>query len=200
MKRLLEDFFETAVASGVGTMNEAGLTPRQYYDAALRFIDVQVEGNRAFRRPVAADPPASPKYGRGNLAMLTDGVRGASDFRVHWLGWEGVDFDLVLDLGASAPASEVSIGTLWDARSWILHPRSVTCYVSMDGTRYREIQTPRVDEDQRAEDVTRTFTFTWTMPGIRHVKIHVEGTKLLPDWHASAGGMSWVFVDELGVR
>jgi len=76
----------------------------------------------------------------------------------------------------------------------------VTCYVSMDGTRYREIQTPRVDEDQRAEDVTRTFTFTWTMPGIRHVKIHVEGTKLLPDWHASAGGMSWVFVDELGVR
>jgi hypothetical protein len=38
------------------------------------------------------------------------------------------------------------------------------------------------------------------MPEIRHVKTHVEGTKHLPDWHASAGGMSWVFVDKLVVR
>jgi len=200
MHRLLEDFFRTSDRNGVHTLSESGLTPRQYYDAALRFLDVQVEGNRAFRRLVVADPPASSKYGRGNLALLTDGVRGANDFRVHWLGWEGVDPDLVLDLGDSAPATEASIGTLWDARSWILHPSSVTCAVSTDGVRYQEIQTLRVEGDQRAEDVTRTFRFTWTLPGIRFVKIHIEGTKRLPDWHASAGGTSWVFVDEVVVR
>jgi hypothetical protein len=200
MHRLLEDFFRTSDRNGVHTLSESGLTPRQYYDAALRFLDVQVEGNRAFRRLVVADPPASPKYGRGNLALLTDGVRGANDFRVHWLGWEGVDPDLVLDLGDSAPATEASIGTLWDARSWILHPSSVTCAVSTDGVRYQEIQTLRVEGDQRAEDVTRTFRFTWALPGIRFVKIHIEGTKRLPDWHASAGGTSWVFMDEVVIR
>ena len=147
---------------------------------------------------MVADPPASPKYGRGNLALLTDGVRGANDFRVHWLGWEGVDPDLVVDLGDSAPATEASIGTLWDARSWILHPSSVTCAVSTDGVRYQEVQTLRVEGNQRAGDVTRTFRFTWTLPGIRFVKIHIEGTKGLPDWHASAGGTSCVFVDEVG--
>ena len=129
MARLLEDFFQVCSQNGVRTLNESGLTPKQYYDATRRFIDVQVEGNKAFRKPVAAEPPPSPKYSRGNLAMLTDGVRGASDFKVQWLGWEGPDFDLLLDLGASAPASEVSVSTLWDARSWILHPRSVTCLV-----------------------------------------------------------------------
>ena len=200
MSRLLEDFFQVCSRNGVRTLNESGLTPKQYYDAARRFIDVQVEGNKAFRQPVSAGPPPSPKYSRGDVAILTDGVRGAHDFRVQWLGWEGPDFDLVLDLGASAPASEASISTLWDARSWILHPRSVTCLVSMDGSRYQEIQTIRVEGDQRAEDVTRTFTFNWATAGTRFIKLHVDGTKTLPDWHASAGGTSWVFVDEIVAR
>ena len=200
MTRLLEHFFQACARNGVRTLNESGLTPKQYYDAARRFIDVQVEGNKAFRKPVTAEPPPSPKYSRGNSAILTDGVRGAHDFRVQWLGWEGPDFDLVLDLGASAPASEVSVSTLWDARSWILHPRSVSCLVSTDGSRYQEIQTIRVEGDQRAEAVTRTFTFNWAMAGIRFIKLHVEGTTTLPDWHASAGGTSWVFVDEIVVR
>jgi len=200
MTRLLENFFQVCSRNGVRTLNESGLTPAQYYAAARRFIDVQVEGNKAFRKPVAADPPPSQTYSRGNLAILTDGVRGAHDFRVQWLGWEGPDFDLVLDLGASAPASEVSVSTLWDARSWILHPRSVACLVSTDGARYQEIQTVRVEGDQRAEEVTRTFTFNWAMPGIRFIKLRVEGTKTLPDWHPSAGGTSWVFVDEIVAR
>jgi len=200
MTRLLEDFSQVCSRNGVRTLNESGLTPRQYYDAARRFIDVQVDGNKAFRKAVSAAPPPSQKYSRGNLAVLTDGVRGANDFKVQWLGWEGPDFDLMLDLGASAPAGEVSISTLWDARSWILHPRSVTCLVSTDGARYQEIQTLRVEGDQRAEDVTRTFTFNWAMAGIRFITLRVEGTKTLPDWHASAGGTSWVFVDEIVVR
>jgi hypothetical protein len=200
MKRLLEDFYATCTRNGVRTLNESGLTPRDYYEAALRFIDVQVKGNVAFRRAVTAVPPPSPKYGRGNVAMLTDGVRGASDFRVHWLGWEGLDFDLMLDLGASASASEASLSTLWDPHSWILHPRRVTCYVSADGARFQEIQTLAVQGDQRREDVIRTFAFNWAIPNVRFIKMHVEGTKRLPDWHPSAGAMSWVFVDELVVR
>jgi hypothetical protein len=200
MTRLLDGFFHVGVRNGVRTLNESGLTPIQYYDAARRFIDVQVEGNKAFRTRVTADPPPSQKYARGNLAILTDGVRGANDFRVQWLGWEGPDVDLVLDLGQSAPASEVSISTLWDARSWILHPRSVTCLVSADGARYQEIQTIRVEGDQRAEPLTRTFTFTWAMTGIRFITLRLEATHTLPDWHPSAGGTSWVFIDEIIAR
>jgi hypothetical protein len=39
-----------------------------------------------------------------------------------------------------------------------------------------------------------------TMSGVRYVRFRVEGTKRLPAWHTSAGGLSWVFVDEIVVR
>jgi hypothetical protein len=200
MRLLLEDFHATAVRSLVRNLSESGLTPDDYYQSALRFTDVQVEGNLAFRKPVAADPPPSPKYGRGNLQMLTDGVRGAHDFRVHWLGWEGLDFNLTLDVGPGTNAGRASLSTLYDQRSWILHPRRVTCYVSTDGEHFQEIQTLTVDGDQRTEDVVRLFEFTWSIPSVRYIRFHVEGTKQLPAWHPSAGGASWVFVDEIVVR
>jgi hypothetical protein len=200
MRQLVEDFRTTSGRNGVKTLNEAGLTPEAYYQATLRFLDVQVEENLAFRRAVTADPPPSRKYARGDVAALTNGVRGAADFKVHWLGWEGPDFDLVVDLGATVSPTSASIGTLWDQRSWILHPRRVTCAVSADGARYEDVGTQDVEGDQRQEEVTRTFAFPLSGAGIRFVRFRVEGTHQLPAWHPSAGGTSWVFVDEVVVR
>jgi len=49
------------------------------------------------------------------------------------LGWEGVDFALTLDLGRPIAAREITISTLSDAGSWILHPVGVACSVSAAG-------------------------------------------------------------------
>jgi len=200
MMRLLEDFHDTCLRNGVRTLNEKGLTPEAYYAAARRSLDVKVEKNLAFRKPVVADPPPSPKYGRGNVAILTNGVQGANDFRVHWLGWEGPDFDVTVDLGAATTGGEASIGTLWNAASWILHPRRVTCLVSADGVRFDRTGSQDVAGDQRDEPLTRTFTFALPDAPTRFVRFHVEGTTHLPGWHPSAGYTSWVFVDEIVVR
>ncbi len=200
MVRLLEDFRARCEAGGVRTLNESGLTPRAYYDATKRFIDVQVEGNLAFRSPVRAVPPPSPKYAKGDLAVLTNGVRGASDYKVHWLGWEGVDFELTVDLGKAAAAKEISLDTLSDYRSWILHPKSVGCSVSADGLLFRDAGVITVEGDHRGEDLIRSFVWTGPFAGIRYIRFRVEGTKRLPDWHTSAGGLSWVFIDEIVVR
>ncbi len=200
MKELLDKFALACAAGGVRSLNESGLTPRAYTDAFLRFIDVRVEDDLAFRKPAQAIPPPSPKYARGDQALLTDGVRGAGDYKVHWLGWEGVDFDIVLDLGAPAAVGQVSLGTLYDPRSWILHPRRVAAFLSADGIEYKEIGTLTIDGDQRLEERTRTLSFKADARGVRFVKVHVEGTKTLPLWHPSTGGLSWVFVDEIIVK
>ena len=199
-RQLVEDFRSTCSRNGVKTLNEAGLTPEAYYQATLRFLDVQVEENLAFRKPATAEPPPSRKYARGDVAVLTNGVRGAADFKVHWLGWEGPDFDLVVDLGAAVTARTASIGTLWDQRSWILHPRRVACAVSTDGVRYEDVGTQAVEGDQRNEEVTRTFSFALPASPVRFVRFHLDGTRQLPAWHPSAGGTSWVFVDEIVVK
>jgi hypothetical protein len=206
MGRLLEEFLARSEAGGVRTLNESGLSPRVYYEAVRRFIDVQIEGNLAFRKPVVADPPPSPKYARGDPAILTNGVRGASDFKVHWLGWEGVDFTVTVDLGRPTAAREISLSTLSDARSWILHPGQVTCSVSPDGTTFREVGSRALPGDHRNEETVHTFSWNELAtdagaPGqVRFVRFRVEGTRRLPEWHASAGGLSWVFIDEIVVR
>ena len=206
MVGLIDDFFGRCRAGNVRSLSESGLTPEAYDEGVRRFIDVQVEGNRAFRRPVTCDPPPSPKYAQGDPAVLTNGVRGASDFKVHWLGWEGVDFVLTLDLGNPMAAREIALSTLSDQRSWILHPDLLECSVSADDASYRDLGSRIADGDHRDEETIRTHLWQdapagpEASPPIRFVRFRVQGTKRLPDWHPSAGGPSWVFVDEIVVR
>jgi hypothetical protein len=200
MNQLVEDFYQVCKDNNVSPLNESGLKPEEYYNATKRFIDVQVEGNLAFRKTVIAQPLPAVKYGEGNLALLTNGVKGANDYKAHWLGWEAKDFTLTLDLGSLDNAKDISISTLYDPKSWILHPSSVTCLVSSDGKKFREIGKLTVTGDQKNEDVTHDFLFTNPSGKIRFVKFSIAGTKALPAWHPSAGGDSWVFVDEIVVR
>jgi hypothetical protein len=199
MTGMLERFNETSIGSKVVTINEAGISPADYYTATRRFIEVQIEGNLAFRKKVIAYPPPSDKYSRGDLAYLTNGVRGANDYNVHWIGWEAQDFTLMLDLEQPAKAYAIEISTLWFPKSWILHPLSVACYVSRDGEHYTPVGREEVTGDQRSEEVNRLFSFV-PKEEFRYAKFDVKGTLRLFDWHPSAGGGSWVFVDEIVVR
>lgn len=200
MTQMLEDFYQTGKDAGCKYVNESELTTEEYYQSTKRFINVQVKGNFAFRKKVSADPLPSGKYSGGDLSFLTNGVRGANDYKVHWLGWESKDFSLVLDLEEPTQASTIEISTLYDPKSWILHPESVNCYVSDNGTNYKLVEKQIVNGDQRKEEVNRTFTFNTSGMKYRYVKFDVKGTLKLFDWHPSAGGGSWVFVDEIVVK
>ncbi|MBL7817167.1 MAG: DUF4838 domain-containing protein [Saprospiraceae bacterium] len=200
MQQLIEDFYTVCKQNKVLNVNEAGLTPEEYYQATKRFINVQVEGNIAFRKKTMANPSPSPKYSGADLAILTNGVQGANDYKAHWLGWEAKDFELVLDLETVKQPQTIQISTLYDPKSWILHPKSVTCLVSEDGVTYRTLETQMIEGEQRKENVTHSFSFNKNIGTCRYIKFSVVGTKKLFNWHPSAGGGSWVFVDEIVVR
>jgi hypothetical protein len=200
MAGLLESFYQTCTDSRTTSLNERNFSPEEYYKVTKRFLDVQVDGNLAFGKKVTADPLPAERYSRGDPAFLTNGVRGADDFKQNWLGWKATDFTLLLDLEEPVDASVIEIGTLWDQRSWILHPVSVTCLVSVDGVNFRLVEEQLVPGDQRDEEVNRLFRFTPKEEKFRYVKFGVKGTIELLGWHPAAGGESWVFVDEIVVR
>ncbi|MDD4149254.1 MAG: DUF4838 domain-containing protein [Bacteroidales bacterium] len=200
MTEMLEDFISTARKSNCENINESGLTCEEYYTASKRFIDVQVKENIAFRKKVIAKPLPSSKYSNGELDYLTNGVRGANDYKVHWLGWESQDFNLIIDLDEPTNADTIEISTLYDPKSWILHPKSVSCFVSSDGKNYNFIEKIIVTGNQQDAKVNRTFIFNPSPKNYRYVKFEIEGTIHLFDWHPSAGGGSWVFVDEVVVK
>ena len=200
MQQMIEDFYTVSKLSEVKNVNEAGLTPLAYYQATKRFIDVQVEGNYAFRKKANATPMPSIKYSQADLSVLTNGVQGANDFKAHWLGWEAQDFELVLDLQTAKPYQSIQVSSLYDPKSWIMHPQSVTCLVSEDGISYRLIETQTIEGEQRKENLTHHFLFDKSLGSFRYVKLDIKGTQKLFNWHPSAGGGSWVFIDEIVVR
>lgn len=200
MTDLLNEFNQVCNKANVDHLNESGLKPKDYYESSLRFIDIQVKGNFAFRKKVVANPKPSPKYSHGDLSFLSNGVRGANDYKVHWLGWEGEDFTLSLDLEKSVLANKIEISSLWDPKSWILHPASVACFVSENGNEFVEIGKLEIKSNQQEEEVTRLFSFKAPATEFRFVKFEVKGTNKLFNWHPSAGEKSWVFMDEIVVK
>ncbi|MBN1199679.1 MAG: DUF4838 domain-containing protein [Bacteroidales bacterium] len=199
MAETLEIFYRICQETGVQSLNESGLTPEIYYIATKRFIDVQVEGNLAFRKSVTAEPAPSNKYSSGELNILTNGVFGANDFRAHWLGWEGENFSLEVDLGALEIVDTIAISTLWEGKSWIFHPVSIVCSTSPDGKNWTVAGDQQVEGDQRNEPLTRQFFFRSGGIQTRYIRFEVTGLLKNPDWHPSAGGGCWVFVDEIVV-
>lgn len=183
----------------VPTINENRLTPEAYVASVRRMIDIQLEGNLAFQKKVSATIPAATQYSSGDLAFLSNGVKGSNDYNVNWIGWFGQNTELVLDLEQSVKARTIEIGTLWNGKSWILHPKSIECFVSNDGQHYELIGTVSTTDDQKSAELIRNHSFTTDQP-FRFVKFAIDGVEQLPDWHASAGQPAWFFVDEIVVR
>lgn len=200
MRATLENFYTICKENKVQYLNESGLTPESYYKATLRFIDVKTQGNLAFRKPVKFAPAASEKYSKGNWQTLTNGVQGANDYKVHWLGWENKNVDLILNLEKKQDFTSITIGSLWDPKSWILHPKQVSCMISGDGITWDPVGTIVVDGNQKSEEVTRNYNFKGNFVQKQYVRFLVSGTLILPSWHPSAGGLSWVFLDEIIVE
>ena len=200
LANMIDDFEKVCKDNHVRSVNESNLKPAEFCAAIRRLLDLEITGNLAFRKPITADPSPSPKYGRGDISLLTNGVHGSTDFGIQWLGWEGIDFEIVLDLGSPAVCHEVATNSLSVQRSWILHPTSISCEVSTDGLTFAPVGTDRVQDDPRAEPLFHEFKFGLPNTPVRFVKLHVIGTKTLPSWHPGAGGKSWVFLDEVVVR
>lgn len=198
--KTLNAFEQTCIRNKVPTINESELSPTNYISSLRRMIDVNIEGNLAFEKRITASNPPDKKYQNGDLSYLTNGVNGASDYNIHWLGWFGNDTELVLDLNDLTTAKNISIHSLWNAKSWILHPASISCSISSDGQHYTPIGTIHVEGDQQKENPIRSYQFQAEKTAYRYVKFTVKGTKTLFNWHPSAGEPSWFFLDEITVR
>jgi arylsulfatase len=152
----------------------------------------------AVGKVIALAKPPSPKHPGKGGATLLDGERGAYDFRDgKWLGFEGEDFEAVVDLGAPREIGRIACGFLEEQMSWIFLPVTVEIEVSEDGERFETVaalrekpvpnQAPRVKDFASATPNTRT----------RFVRIRAGSTGTCPDWHPGRGEKAWLFVDEI---
>ena len=153
----------------------------------------------AVGRAIQLAEPPSPKYpGRGGATLL-DGERGTFDFHDgKWLGFEGSDFEAVVDLGAPTTVQSVACGFLEEQMSWIFLPARVEIAVSADGRRFTPgrtfVEKPAPAGAPRVRDYAAAIP---TRTSVRFVRVKAASIGTCPSWHVGAGGKAWLFIDEI---
>ena len=144
----------------------------------------------------------SAQYTAGGPNALIDYQHGSTDFRRgKWQGYQGQNFEAVVDLGKEELIKVVKAEFLQDTRSWILMPTYVEFSVSADGRNFTKIG--KIENDVADSNYTPTikiFRQDFGPRKIRYVKVFAKNYGKLPDWHAGAGEDAYIFIDEIIVK
>jgi predicted alpha-1,2-mannosidase len=130
---------------------------------------------------------------------LIDMLRGGADFRSGgWQGYQGVDVDVVIDLGKKRDINGLSAGFLQDENSWIFFPSKVQFEVSDDGIQFQSIgEVATRISAQTLGTHQQDFILRVSNVQARYVRVHGISLGKCPAGHKGAGYPCWVFVDEV---
>ncbi len=132
---------------------------------------------------------------------LTDKLTGSLHGRDgRWLGFEGTDFNAVLDLRSIKEVKSVKINFLHDQSAWIFAPVKVYFSISTDGKKYKPVLQEEFDAVTKVEKSTiKTYEAILREKSARFIRIEAKNAGPMPTWHSGAGGKAWIFVDEIEV-
>ncbi len=140
----------------------------------------------------------SEQYTAGGNEGLIDTQRGDVNFRLGgWQGYQGQDFECIIELDKIKKIKGISGGFLQDTRAWVVFPSEVEYFTSTDGINYESAgkvssmykpddYTPRIAEFAIKSNVKAKF-----------VKVKAKNFGVLPEWHQGAGGNAYIFIDEI---
>lgn len=142
------------------------------------------------------------KLTKNGINILTDGIRASSWYNDgNWVGVEGEDLEIILDLGEEIEVSSISVGFLEAQAYWIFHPLSIAFSTSSNSIDFSAEQIiTRMDLNQDDERVIEDFTTDTGNVKCRYIRIKAEGVKVCPEWHKGAGGKAWLLIDEIMVN
>ena len=150
------------------------------------------------RKYTLANQPKN--YTGGETFGLTNGVKGEENNLATWVGFEGKDLDVTLDLGQVMALKKVNFAFLRSSSSWIMLPREVEVLVSEDGKKFTSVQKiPLGNIDSETNAVQQLSVAADGKKG-RFIRVFAKNYGILPDSHVGKGKSAWLFVDEIGVE
>ncbi len=196
----LNRFEKRVIKFQIPTLNERNNSPVEYC-ALYRERYLNQTKNLASGKKVAFPRPPHDRYRSLAQDALTDGLYGGTTFSESWVGWEGQDGSVVLDLEEVKDIHMVSIDCLHQLGAWILLPRKVEFSYSSDGVSYLPWQQIEVAEDKDpAVKFVHIAARSEEHIKARYLKIDITGVNTCPEWHYGVGYTCWFFLDEVVVK
>ena len=200
VKALLDLFRERAQEYNVISLNERRNTVKEYCDLYVERNLSNTRESLAYGSKVTYIQQADPPYDKISDKALTDGLYGGATFNESWVGWVGKDADFVIDLGVEKEIQTVEADYLHKLGSWILLPKSMTCWTSSDNESYQLLGHKDIAEDRSAEVKYVPIAIDADNKlKTRYIKIKIETLGLCPPWHYGVGNPAWFFLDEVNV-
>ncbi len=142
------------------------------------------------------------KYYAGGIYGLVDGIKGSQEFIAeNWQGFEGEDFEAIINLGELKSINKISVSFLKRIRSWIFPPSEIEFSISKNGLSYSLIKS-FVNEipSNFVQDEILEFSTDIDDQEVTFIKISAKSIQICPEWHPAAGGKAWLFVDEIIIK
>jgi len=199
--KMLDKFIADCSLTGITNIGEEKLTVNEYRDHIITINNLSVISNKAEGKKIKTLTPFNPRYSQPGVKTLTDGIFGGRHFNSGWLGYEGVDMVVEIDLGKKENIHRVSMNFLRDFVSWIFLPDTVIVELSENGKTFREVaRITNTLSDRRfgVEPVYHSLDFAARTA--KYVRIKAISIKKCPGWHRGAGMPAWIFSDEIIVE
>jgi len=144
----------------------------------------------------------TPQYHAGGPDGLLDGIVGSENWRKgDWQGFQGQDFESVINMKTKRKVSRIRSRFLQDSRAWIIMPTKVEFYVSQDNINFKLMQTVINKIDPKNTDVKiQDFVADFDLTSAQYVKVKAYNFGKLPEWHQGAGGDAYIFTDEITIE
>jgi hexosaminidase len=115
------------------------------------------------------------------------------------MGFEGTDLDTTIDLGTQQLVTRIGVDCLQSQTSWIFYPNAVRFETSDDGITWDDAGIRQIPVEPEARPSVLLVSSEMEPRTARFVRVRAESLDRCPDWHQGAGGLAWVFVDEIVV-
>lgn len=143
----------------------------------------------------------NPLYTAGGPEALLDGIEGGPNWRSgEWQGYFDQDFEAVVDLQKTLQVGYAGIHVLQEGSPWILYPKEVQIWTSLDGKEFSLAATVKNERPVTlGPSETQRLGTTINRPA-RYIRVKAVNGGKLPAWHESAGNSSHLFIDEVIVE
>ena len=200
IKQDLALFRNRAKELGVTSLNERNNTIEEYCDLYLKRNLPDSRKSLAYHAKAFFPLPANKPYDLIADKALTDGLLGGATFNESWVGWEGKDGEVIIDLGEVKEIETVEADFLHKLGAWILLPKSMSCFASIDNQNFTLMGKQDIKEDRSVEVKFVNVGITAKEKiQARYIKVHIETIGLCPSWHYGVGYPAWFFTDEIRV-